>query len=173
MKNKLVLIVLAIIIIFAGVLGIFIFKYVSGDKIADKGIQRNYGVSNLEIDVLDKNGNINTEGFDASKVVPSKSKLIENLTKAGYTIKQYTTVYDTGISAERIYASKNESSIDICYGLSETNAQEVFKFFEKKYPEFYLLAMNCNYVYFISDKQTFKNAGFTSLGNVGTQYICD
>jgi hypothetical protein len=40
------------------------------------------------------------------------------------------------------------------------------------YPDdFYILARNGNYVYCVSDKQTFSKAGFTSTDNVGTQII--
>lgn len=172
-KQRLFIIVLTLVIVFAGITSMYVLKSKTTAKGHSKNIERNYGVSHTEINVFDKDGNINKEDFDVDKVVPSKSKLIENLTRAGYTIKQYNTVYDTGISAERIYASKGNSSIDICYGLSEANVKEAFKYFENKYHEFYLMAMNGNYVYFISDKQTFKKAGFTSLANVGTQYICE
>ncbi len=34
-----------------------------------------------------------------------------------------------------------------------------------------IIAKNGNYVYCVSDKKTFKKAGFTSTGNVGVQYI--
>ena len=172
-KQRMFIIVLTLVIVFAGITSMYILKNKMTAKGHSKNIDRNYGVSHTEINVLDKDGNINIEGFDVDKVVPSKSKLMENLTTAGYTIKQDNMVYDTGISTERIYASKGNSSIDICYGLSEANAKEAFKCFEDKYPEFYLMAMNGNYVYFISDKQTFKKAGFTSLANVGIQYICE
>lgn len=107
-------------------------------------------------------------------VVPSKETLIKNLTDKGYTIKEYDNIYGLKVGGERVYASKGDSCIDICYGLNK-DAAKVFKVFEKKYlsSEYYIIAQNGYFVYYISDKSTFKKSGFKSTCNIGVQYIHD
>ena len=62
--------------------------------------------------------------------------------------------------------------IDIVYGLSAEDALVVFKLYCELYPDdYYILSRNGNYVYCVSDKKTFKKAGFTSTANVGEQHI--
>jgi len=91
----------------------------------------------------------------------------------GYTVEVFDRIYDTDVSGERVYAEKNGKYIDICYGLDDESAVSVFSAFEDKYTDtdYYILAQNGNYVYCVTDKKTFRNSGFESTDNVGTQYI--
>ena len=114
----------------------------------------------------------------AESIVPSRAELIDNTKDAGYTVTEFNDIYDLKVSGERVLAEKDGKFIDICYGLSEDDAKEVFRYYETKYDsqiksqEYYMLSRNQNFVYFISDKSTFKVSGFKSIDNDGEQYIC-
>jgi len=141
-------------------------KMIKKDYLKEK-TERNFGVSHVETKIT-SNG---VESTDPEEAVPQREELLKNLENKGYEIKYYDTVFDSSISCYRIYAMKNNEFIDICYGLSEENAEQAFKEFEKKYDKYYLMAMNGTYVYCISDKIVFNDAGFKSLANNGIQYI--
>lgn len=129
--------------------------------------ERNYGISHTET-------KITSDGIEETKpedAVPQKEQIIKNLEDKGYDIEYYDTVFDSGISCYRIYATKDNEFIDICYDLTEENAETAFYEYEKKYDKYYLMAMNGTFVYCISDKKVFKDAGFKSLANNGIQYI--
>ena len=71
-----------------------------------------------------------------------------------------------------VVAQKDGKFIDIVYGLSNDEAKTIFALYEELYPDnYYILAQNGNYVYCVSDKTTFRKAGFTTTANVGEQYI--
>lgn len=129
--------------------------------------ERNYGISHVETKIT-SNGIEETKLEDA---VPQKEELIQNLKDKGYELEYYDTVFDSDISCYRIYATKNNEFIDICYDLTVENAKTAFDEYEKKYDKYYLMAMNGTFVYCISDKKVFKDAGFKSLANNGIQYI--
>ncbi len=131
----------------------------------EKNITENYGVANVEY----TDGGI--KPASAEEVVPDSDTLANNLAEKGYEIEYQKTVGDTGIKAEKITAKKDGKFIDICYSLSEDDTQGVFNYYEKLYTEYYILAINGSYVYCVSDKDTFKAAGFTSTANFGTQFI--
>lgn len=113
----------------------------------------------------------------AESVVPSKSELIENTEDAGYKVSESDNIYDLDVSGERVFAEKGDSFIDICYGLNSDDAIKVYDYYEKKYApqlkseDYYILARNENFVYYISDKKAFRKSGFTSTDNIGTQHI--
>ena len=114
----------------------------------------------------------------AESVVPSRAELIDNTKEAGYTVTEFDDIYDLKVSGDRVLAEKDGSFIDICYGLSEDDAKEVYRYYETKYDpqisseNYYMLSRNQNFVYFISDKSTFKVSGFKSVDNDGEQHIC-
>lgn len=116
---------------------------------------------------------VNTNGVpDPDKIVPKREVLVENLENSGYTITALTTIDGSDLSIDRIMAEKGNKSIDIVYGLSAEDASKIFELYCALYSDdYYILARNGNYVYCVSDKQTFSIAGFTSTGNVGVQYI--
>ncbi|HHV97473.1 MAG TPA: hypothetical protein GXX37_13585 [Clostridiaceae bacterium] len=155
-----VLVVAFIAIIFV------LVKVIKKDDRKEK-IERNYGISHIETKIT-SNGIEETKPEDA---VPQKEQLIQNLKDKGYDIEYYDTVFDSDISCYRIYATKNNEFIDICYDLTEENAETAFYEYENKYDKYYLMAMNGTFVYCISDKKVFKDAGFKSLANNGIQYI--
>lgn len=72
-----------------------------------------------------------------------------------------------------VMRQKSFQSIDITYGLSSAEADEIFNIYCNIYDnsKYYILARNGNYVYCVKDKNTFSTAGFTSTGNIGIQYI--
>ncbi|MDE5945701.1 MAG: hypothetical protein K2G63_00120 [Oscillospiraceae bacterium] len=109
---------------------------------------------------------------EPDKIVPTKDELIKNLNDNGYSVKTFDKILDTDISGERVYAEKGKKYIDICYGLSNSDAETLFKRYEEyKSGDYYIIAQNGNYVYAVSDKKTFKISGFESTDNVGQQYI--
>lgn len=116
---------------------------------------------------------INTNGVpDPDKIVPQREVLIENLENSGYTITALTTVDGSDLTIDRVVAQKGNKCIDIVYGLSAEDASKIFELYCSLYSDdYYILAQNGNYVYYVSDKKTFSKAGFTSTANVGTQYI--
>ncbi len=65
----------------------------------------------------------------------------------------------------------------MCYGLSEDDAKEVYRYYETEYDpqlksgEYYMLSRNQNFIYFVSDKSTFKVSGFKCTDNDGEQHI--
>ncbi|NLU51618.1 MAG: hypothetical protein GXX10_01965 [Clostridiaceae bacterium] len=132
-----------------------------------EGIERNYGISYTETKITSKG----IEEIKPEDAVPKKEQLLQNLENKGYHIEYYDTVFDTDISCYRIYASKGNEFIDICYDLTDENAETAFYEYENNYDDYYLMAMNGTYVYCISDKKVFKDAGFKSLANNGIQYI--
>lgn len=109
------------------------------------------------------------------KIVPTKENLVKNLEDAEYTLTAYTSIGDSTLSIDRIVAEKDSKFIDITYGLSSKEADEIFKIYCDIYEDnnYYILARNGNYVYCVKDKKTFSKAGFTSTGNIGIQYIND
>ena len=117
----------------------------------------------------------NTNGVpDPDKIVPAREVLMENLEKKGYTVTALTTIDGSDFTVDRVLAEKGKRSIDIVYGLSGEDASKIFELYCALYSDdYYILAQNGNYVYCVSDKQTFKKAGFTSTANVGVQYIHD
>ena len=123
------------------------------------------------------NSSVNTDGIpdpnipDPDKIVPQRKALIEGLEDCGYTIEALTSVEGSDLIVDRVVAKKENRFIDIVYGLSSENASTIFNLYQKMYLDYYILAQNGNYVYCISDKRTFKAAGFTSTGNIGVQYI--
>ena len=109
---------------------------------------------------------------DPEKIVPARETLIDNLKAKGYEIEELPSVECSGLSVDRVIARDGDKFIDIVYGLSSDEAIEIFDLFRGMYPDgYYILARNGNYVYCVSDRSTFKNAGFKSKDNVGTQYI--
>ena len=109
---------------------------------------------------------------DPEKIVPARESLIENLEDSGYSITTLTAVEGSDIRVDRILAQKGKKYMDIVYGLSAADAEEIFERYCELYPDdYYILAQNGNYVYCVSDKKTFSKAGFTSTANVGVQYI--
>ncbi|MDE6626729.1 MAG: hypothetical protein K2K56_10245 [Lachnospiraceae bacterium] len=108
-------------------------------------------------------------------IVPSKETLIDNLENAGYTIENHSIMSpaDSNIAGTRIVAKNKDRYIDICYGLDDENADEVFAIYEAEYgdTDYYILAQNGYYVYCVSDKKTFRKSGFSSKANIGIQYI--
>lgn len=155
-----VLIVAIIAIIFVSV------KVIKKDD-GKENTERNYGISHIETKIT-SNGIEETKPENA---VPQKEELIQNLKDKGYEIEYYNTVFDSEISCYRILATKDSKFIDICYDLTEENAETAFYKYENKYDKYYLMAMNGTFVYCISDKEVFKDAGFKSLANNGIQYI--
>ena len=137
----------------------------------EKGITKNIGTANIA-SVVDANGKV-TSTVTPDDIVPSYSSLVDNLKNKDYTITNYSDVSDKKISTNRIYAENEGSFIDICYDLPKDTEQSVFDYYESIYPDYYILAINGDYVYCISDKEAFSTAGFTSLGNIGIQYICE
>ena len=115
----------------------------------------------------------NTNGVpDPDKIVPAREVLMENLEKKGYTVTALTTIDGSDFTVDRVLAEKGKRSIDIVYGLSGEDASKVFELYCDMYSDdYYILARNGNYVYRVSDKQTFSAAGFASTANVGEQYI--
>ena len=116
---------------------------------------------------------INTNGVpDPEKIVPKRDVLMENLEDSKYEITTYTTVEGSDLIIDRVVAQKDGKFIDIVYGLSNDEAKTIFALYEELYPDdYYILAQNGNYVYCVSDKTTFRKAGFTTTANVGEQYI--
>lgn len=117
----------------------------------------------------------NTGGVpDPEKIVPERDALIKNLEKSGYTVTILSAVDGSDIPVDRVLAEKGEKFIDIVYGLSDEDAAVTFDLFTVLYPDgYFILAQNGNYVYAVSDRQTFAKAGFTTTDNVGEQYICN
>lgn len=136
-----------------------------------KSVTQNYGLSGVTMNAVDKDGNPFV--FRAEDVVPERARLVEALRAAGFSVTEYDASPDKTVSADRIYAEKGRCFLDICYGLTEETVEAVFAQYEKIYPDFYLLARNQRFVYCVSDKSTFKKAGFASTANDGVQYICE
>ena len=113
------------------------------------------------------------DGSEVDKIVPAKENLVANLEDAGYTLTAYTSIGDSTLSIDRVVAEKNSKFIDITYGLSSKEADEIFKIYSHLYEDsdYYILARNGNYVYCVNDKNTFSTAGFTSTANIGIQHI--
>ena len=119
--------------------------------------------------------NTSTNGIpDPDKIVPKREILIKNLENSGYSVNTLISVEGSDLTVDRIIAQKGNKSIDIVYGLSNEEASKIFELYREMYPDdYYILAQNGNYVYCVSDKKTFRKAGFQSTENVGEQYICN
>jgi type II secretory pathway pseudopilin PulG len=163
-KKKLSIIVISILL--AGAL-IYVINIISSNM--NKSLKKNYGLANMTINVYGKDGTSSVTDIDS--VVPTADELVKDLTEKGYSITRYDKIDNLNISVQRIFAEKNDRFIDICYGVSDMDAKTVFDHFADTYDKYYLLAQNESYVYCISDKKTFKYAGFKSLANNGIQYI--
>ena len=106
------------------------------------------------------------------EIVPAKAILVENLEDSGYTITEHTNVEGSDLIIDRVVAEKGRKYIDITYGLTAEDAEEIFNAYCEQYKKgYYILALNGNYVYCVSDKKTLSKAAFTSTANIGVQYI--
>ncbi|WP_167958808.1 hypothetical protein [Anaerosporobacter faecicola] len=133
------------------------------------GIEKNEGLSYFTQEIND--GKI-TE-FNVDLIVPSKETLVDSLEKKDFTVEATDRVFDTDIVGEQVYATKGKEFCAITYALSESEAREVFNIYESKYKEneYYILAMNGNYVYCFSNHKVFKDAGFDTLATNGILYL--
>ncbi len=111
------------------------------------------------------------EALNPDNIVPSKENLIAALTEEEYEISEPEVPEVSNEAAERVLAEKGDRFIDIVYGLDAEELQTVFHYYEETYEDYYILAINGDYVYCVSDKKTFSKAGFTSKANIGIQYI--
>ena len=127
----------------------------------------------LVISMVGCGSSTNTNGVpDPDKIVPKRDILIENLESSGYSIEALNNIDSSDLVVDRVIAKKGDKFIDIVYGLSTEDASKAFELYCGIYTDdYYILAQNGDYVYCVSDKQTFSMAGFTSTGNVGVQYI--
>lgn len=163
--NKRIVIVPVAVVAFIAIIFVSAKVIKKDDRI--ENIERNYGISHTET----KTTSTGIEVTKPEDSVPQKEQLLQNLEDRGYDIEYYDTVFDSDISCYRIYATKDNEFIDICYDLTEENAEKAFYKYENKYDKYYLMAMNGTFVYCISDKKVFEDAGFRSLANNGIQYI--
>ena len=112
----------------------------------------------------------------AASVVPSQEELVRNLMDAGYDVLQFDEIYELEVTGKRVFGKEGSSRIDICYQLNQEDASTTFQFFKEKYLndpncDYYIIAQNETFVYYISDKAAFQNSGFKSTDNIGEQYI--
>ena len=163
--NKRIVIVPVAVVAFIAIIFVSAKVIKKDDRI--ENIERNYGISHTET----KTTSTGIEVTKPEDSVPQKEQLLQNLEDRGYDIEYYDTVFDSDISCYRIYATKDNEFIDICYDLTEENAETAFYEYENKYDKYYLMAMNGTFVYCISDRKVFEDAGFRSLANNGIQYI--
>lgn len=162
-----------------GVLGItstILVQSILSNKLLDQdkdiGLEKNYGISYVSNTINTNNdGTIKENDIDIDSIVLCENDMEKKLTDAGYEIKKYDKTLVNNENVVRIYAKKDHKYFDISYCENEVEAKRVFEAYEKKYSDYYLMAQNSNYVYCVSDNKTFKDAGFTSLANVGIQYI--
>lgn len=162
MKKNVIILCSTVLVI--AIIGICVLY---GKKDKNTGFEKNYGIAHSSTNI----GKDGIETVKPEEIVPSQEELTENLTEAGYTVDTFDSVFDTEVACSRIYASKGEAFLDICYNLNPETCEDVFEMFEEQYHTYYILAMNGNFVYCISDNTTFKKAGFTSLANNGIQFI--
>ena len=127
----------------------------------------------LLISLVGCGSSTNTNGVpDPDKIVPKRYNLIENLESSGYSIEILTNIDGSNLVVDRVIAKKEDKFIDIVYGLSTEDASKAFELYCGIYTDdYYILAQNGDYVYCVSDKQTFSKAGFTTIDNVGEQHI--
>ena len=116
--NKRIVIVPAVVIAFIAIIFVSVKVIKKDDR--KENIERNYGISHTEAKIT-SNGVEDTKPEDA---VPKKEQLLQNLEDKGYDIEYYDTVFDSDISCYRIYATKDNKFIDICYDLTEENAEK-------------------------------------------------
>lgn len=172
-KKKLVYIVVTLIIILVGVSIFIIITKTDNKGTSYSGVEKNYGLAYQSNNITIQDGNLNNEGgFDVSTVVPDRETLINNLKNKGFEIEYSEKVFDSNIKATQILAKKGKRFLNISYDI-EGEEESVFDLYNKYYEEdkYYILALNVNYVYAVSGKSTFNDAGFTSLANNGIQFI--
>lgn len=133
---------------------------VLGDSWDRVKVHRSYGAVNLFGSAAE---------FDPDDVIPEREELIEQLLQKDYLIKEYEET--AGVPAKRVVASKGRQVIDICYELSEKDAPAVFRDYEERWEDYYLLARNGSYVYAISSRTAFRDSGIKGLENLGVQYL--
>lgn len=169
-KNKVIgVCILALIIVVCS-----IFIVIKNYSNKTTGIEKNYGLAHFSNTItISKDGKTEGTTFDSSKVVPDEKNILSNLKDEGYKIKTYDNVFDSNIKVKQVIAKKGNSYIDISYNLEESEGEEVFELYDEHYDEnsYYILALNGDYVYAISDEDAFDDAGFTSLANDGIQFI--
>lgn len=194
-KNKFRIIAIIVLIIL-GVFYFLIFPQIKNqikDKDEESGIEHNYGISHVTTNI-NINGDANTDSstYNAARVVPKKDDLVKNLNDKGYKVTDEMVTMEAGLEVNQVKATKGDSFVLIVYCQSEEVATAVlsvpgeadssidtsegkgmYSILGEEYTEdeFYLLARNENFVYCISDKKSFKAAGFTSLANSGVQII--
>jgi len=167
MKTKnLVLVLLALALLFCAACG-----SASGGKgiTWPKGSETNEGRAHFIVNVND--GVVEQIPTCIDDIIPAREALITALQDKGYEVMELGTAIDPALPAQRVYAHKGRQFVDICYGLTVEQAKEVLLQYGAAYADYVLLAQNEKYAYCISDKEAFDDAGFTSLANIGTQYI--
>lgn len=171
MKKKSIFSVVVLITLVC--LVILIVKKSSNIDSKNTGIEKNYGLSYQSNNItISEDGTTKDSIFDASTVVPDEETIVTNLKNKGYKIEYSDKVLDSNIEADQIIAKKDDRFVNISYNI-EGEEESVFNLYNEYYDEnnYYILALNGNYVYVVSDDKTFKDAGFTSLANDGIQFI--
>ena len=150
------------VIVLAGLL-LFCAACGSGEPTRNIGLTTNLGTANFTFFPR------NPKSID--DIIPEKADLIASLEGKGYVVTEYNTSLGSEQPAQRVYAKKGNHFVDISYGLTIEQAKAELPQYRAAYEVFYLMAQNEQYLYCISDKQAFEDAGFTSLANIGIQYI--
>ena len=133
--------------------------------------------SNLNLTMnLHIGGNVLPEGVGIDDIIPQRDALIANLTGKGYEIQTFDTALNSEIPAQRVLAKNGKVFVDFCYGLTEEQAKSLFENYKAEYhednkPTYYIMAQNKQYLYCVSSRQAFEDAGFLGDYNEGTQYI--
>jgi len=104
------------------------------------------------------------------EIVPEREALIAALREHGYTIEEFDTPLGLDIPAQRVLAIRDDTFIDIVYGLSIAHAIEAVLQYDDHHPIYFWAAQNGHFAYVISHRQVFDDAGFTSMANRGIQY---
>lgn len=133
---------------------------VLGDSCDRAKVHKSFGAANLSVPAAK---------FDPDDVIPEREELIEQLREKDYLITEYKEA--AGVPARRVVACKGRQMIDICYELSEKDAPAVFRDYEERWEDYYLLARNGSYVYAISSQTAFRDSGIEGLANLGVQYL--
>jgi len=121
-------------------------------------------------------GSVLPEGVGIDDIIPQRDALVADLTEKGYEVQTFDTALNSEIPAQRVLAKKGDSFVDICYGLTDEQAKNLFENYKAKYhkdsrPTYYIMAQNRQYLYCVSSRQVFNDAGFLGDYNEGTQYV--
>lgn len=82
--------------------------------------------------------------------IPSKKKITSYLEDAGYTVTSHTSIGEVE-DITRIVAIKDESILDLCYDVKDSDLEKIHEYWQDNYTKSYIGGNIEGFVYYATD----------------------